>query len=205
MDGFQKALAFVLERCHISQADLARGVDTTPQNIHMLVRGVRSGGEAIRRRIAEAFGYRYDDFLNLGERLASGETIPMDELIGIQLQMSTPRPALTGLTVRRGGIDAPPERPAILKSPEEYIRSVDFSEFVDRFPQCRDIVEHIEAVFKMRDRGLMINVVETLLERMKTKPESNVIESGIAPEPSRSKEERERDGGRIEINGKTKA
>lgn len=59
------------------QSSLADSVGVTPQYISLLMQGKRRGGEQIRRRIAEFYGYSYESFLEEGRSLrgAAGERL----------------------------------------------------------------------------------------------------------------------------------
>jgi transcriptional regulator with XRE-family HTH domain len=58
------------------QTELAERVGVSPQYIWKLLKQKSYGSEAIRRRIAAALGYGYEEFLSLGSALGEGATKP---------------------------------------------------------------------------------------------------------------------------------
>lgn len=54
------------------QKNLALRVDVRPQYIYKLVHQKSYGSEQIRRKIANALGYEYEEFLKIGERILDG-------------------------------------------------------------------------------------------------------------------------------------
>lgn len=69
-NAFRVALSYFLDtKKSANQADLAKLINKTQQNISAMKRGKSGGLEADRRLIASYFGYEYDNFLEIGERI----------------------------------------------------------------------------------------------------------------------------------------
>jgi len=65
-DTFPDVLRYFLtiERPKISQGQLAGKLKTSQAYISSIARGRQAGSERMRRKIADFYGYKYEDFLN---------------------------------------------------------------------------------------------------------------------------------------------
>jgi hypothetical protein len=61
---------------------IADYIQCTPSHVTRIKNG-NAGSEKTRRKIAEFFGYQYEEFLGIGKRLLDGEEIKLREDIGI--------------------------------------------------------------------------------------------------------------------------
>jgi transcriptional regulator with XRE-family HTH domain len=66
---FSAALTYCLNFKGLTQDAIAGEVGIGQSYVSALKRGDRQGDEEIRRKIAQAFGMGYEDFLGLGEKL----------------------------------------------------------------------------------------------------------------------------------------
>lgn len=70
-----------------SQAELARKIGISPSYLNDLIHGRTNGSEKVRRAIAAALGYSYENFLALGRRLLSGESPNQAEVCDIAVSL----------------------------------------------------------------------------------------------------------------------
>lgn len=74
--AFQEALrAEIDRRPHGLQVELAQKCGVKPQYINAIYKGRKPGSETVRRKIADALGYGYEEFLEMGFDLL-GESQP---------------------------------------------------------------------------------------------------------------------------------
>jgi len=89
--AFQAALEkAIAERGYGARARLARKVGVTPTYITRLIKSKSYGSEQTRRRIADAFGFTYEDFLNYGRGIDRGEENTLPEM-GFDLWLNEPQ------------------------------------------------------------------------------------------------------------------
>lgn len=72
---FAAALREMLRRRN-ARADIAKKVGSTPGHISNVANERRHGSEKLRRKIAEACGYSYEDFIALGKMILEGRQPP---------------------------------------------------------------------------------------------------------------------------------
>ncbi len=85
---FQTALNYFLDKKGFgSQSYFARKTGVSQQTISLIARGKAPGKEGPRRKIAEAAGFSYESFLNLGEAILKAQEIGgADELFRMGIQ-----------------------------------------------------------------------------------------------------------------------
>jgi transcriptional regulator with XRE-family HTH domain len=87
---FRLALEHVLKhKRHGAKAAIARDTGVTQQYIGAIVKGRRYGNETLRRAIANSLGYTYDDFLDLGRKIASKEVASYEPQLPFQSELET--------------------------------------------------------------------------------------------------------------------
>jgi len=80
-EQFRAAFAYFLnQEGRGSQSRLAEKIGIRQQVVSQIFNKLTDGNEEIRRKIATAYGYEYDDFLKFGEALMSGVKLVQDEV-----------------------------------------------------------------------------------------------------------------------------
>jgi transcriptional regulator with XRE-family HTH domain len=202
---FSAALAhLVSKKGRGAQEALAKQVRITPQYISRLARGERSGAEDVRRKIASALGYSYDEFLALGRALLRGDHSSSigstsDELIRKPVERGS------GSCCVAGASELPPETKdlvslavEILTSETKYARLL--AENIRSFHESIQFTERIESLEGelTETREMTINLVERMAameiaerERLKMKGRRE----GETPLPESSPAENQKTAG----------